>query len=202
MACSWGADGGAANAPPADVVGQLAPQCFYRLGASPALPCPPGTYSIGPGSITALCSGLCQAGYHWTGPHATSQCAGLCPSGFYCPEGVAAPIPCPAGRFSAATGLGVGFGYGQTGNTALLCSACPAGQYAPGPGSSACLVHRHLKCAPPFCLCRQNCALGAAQPAGGQLNCSQCGPGRFAGFQGQAICSDCPAGLAFMLCGS
>ncbi len=73
----------------------------------------------------------------------------VCPAGAYCPAGSSAPIICPAGTFSSATGAtsaaacnvcAAGF-FGATapaGSTAS-CSPCAAGQYTATAGQAACL---------------------------------------------------------------
>jgi len=74
------------------VVSEFAEQNSYRVGAFPAQPCPPGTFSSSPGAITRLCSGLCPVlnaslslSYVSTCPN--SSCTGPCVS--------STPVCCP-----------------------------------------------------------------------------------------------------------
>jgi hypothetical protein len=109
---------------------QVAPQFFYRDKAGALLPCQNGTFSVGPGAVTPLCSGLCAKGYYGPGSSSTNNtCNGECPLGHYCPVGSATPHPCHAGSFGASTGL-----------TDAACSGpCAVGSFTPLPGMTTCL---------------------------------------------------------------
>lgn len=69
-------------------------------------------------------TGNCSAGYYCTrGAMLAAPTDGVtgavCVAGYYCPAGSAAPLPCPAGTSTSATG-----------NTALSdCQPCPVGKY-------------------------------------------------------------------------
>jgi hypothetical protein len=149
--CWGGVNGNGEWEVPSMRVGQLAPKYKYRQHASLAtIDCPIGHYSIGKGSITSMCTGVCTAGRHanMSNLQSTSSCASICPAGSYCPAGSTINIPCPAGYFGSSTGLSSstctqpctqGY-YCEGGNVNGLETKCPAGRFGSTAGltNSAC----------------------------------------------------------------
>jgi hypothetical protein len=107
----------AAQLPTQEPVASLAPKGFFFSSVSgQSEPCPLGTYSNAAGSITPICSGQCAAGTY--SATYNSSCSDICPQGFYCPQGTAYPLPCPAGVFGSSQGL-----------TSAACTLpCPTGK--------------------------------------------------------------------------
>jgi hypothetical protein len=94
------------------------PGRFSLSGWGACADCGPGRYGASSGASTAACTGPCTAGY-FCAPGSTNATAQECPRGAYCPEGGAAPIPCPVGRYGSST-LGTAF---------RDCTICPGGTY-------------------------------------------------------------------------
>lgn len=119
--------------------------CNASVGAPAA--CPAGFTSLSGGTSPSACNlrwfnvtffGVASnATLNWTanlpagwlvavGSDQLVQAIGGCPAGRWCPGGSAAPVVCPLGSYSAATG--------QT-SAATACNAsCAAGNYCPDPG--------------------------------------------------------------------
>ena len=110
---------------PGASVGPLSPRFHYRLG-NRNLPCNAGTLSAGKGSITPLCSGVCEKGTYSPVTSAQSQCL-VCGVGHYCPAASANQSACDAGRYGLVTGL---FDKGCSG-PCPIAHFCPAGSWDP-----------------------------------------------------------------------
>lgn len=90
-------------------------------------PCEAGTYRSSPGLESAAGSGL------WPARPATGDAScDACPRGHYCPTRTETPVPCPAGLYGNATGLG----------DAACDGICARGHYCP-PGT---LLPRQFPC--------------------------------------------------------
>ena len=164
---------------------QVAPQFHYRYRAGPVLPCPPGTFSLGVGSITPLCSGLCAAGrYGNSSKNINALCGGECPLGSFCPSGSIIPIPCPAGSYGAQTGL---VNSGCSGSC-LPGRHCPAG--SSDPDLFLCPLGWASKQADEPCApCEINTYSGLAPSS----ECTPCPPNSFAPTAGLSSCLACPS---------
>lgn len=143
-------------------------------GASPPLPCDPGTFGNTTSLFASNCSGPCppgsfckpgsvtpmpcpagRFGADWA--MASDSCSGVCPAGYVCPSGsVAATSKCPIGFYCRA-GTGPKSGQhpcpaGTFGNASGLgsedqCRPCPAGQTTNHSGAqhaSACVAASNL----------------------------------------------------------
>ena len=163
---------------------QVAPQFHYRYRAGPVLPCPPGTFSLGVGSITHLCSGLCAAGRYGNASQNTdASCAGACPRGHYCPAGSALPIPCPAGSYGDQEGL---VNAGCSGSC-LPGFYCPAGSWIPDAHPCP-LGFVSKQPDEPCAKCERNTYSGLAPSS----ECTPCPPNSFAPADGLSSCLACP----------
>ena len=140
-----------------------------------------GSGSLASEQTTALCAGLCPAGFT-CGTEATVVPA-VCPPGHYCPAGSTVPLPCPAGRFNSANGsqsmeectpTDPGF-YTSAGSTEQM--ACRAGTAAPIAGMGAC----------------NRCTPGTFQAKAGQVACVACEPGSYCA-EGAAAALPCAEG--------
>jgi hypothetical protein len=99
------------------------PECFVcpaghycSGGASPVVPCAPGSYASSNRSHTCT---KCEGGSYQIAQNATGCLP--CEPGYYCGEGSAVPIPCPGGTSSDATDL----------EQSSQCTPVPAGYWAP-----------------------------------------------------------------------
>jgi hypothetical protein len=130
------------------------------------VPCSPGllgaTVDNINGQLTALCAGLCPAGYYCPAYATTEQIP--CTQGHYCPEGASAPLPCKAGSYSTATSL----------TSAAECTPTEAGFYA-STGSTE----------------QTPCAAGTAVNYTGAARCAACLDGSFANETGTVNCQPC-----------
>jgi hypothetical protein len=163
----------------------------------PCTPCPGGTYQSEEGGTSEDCR-MCPPG---TYSNATldlmvseDQCI-ACAAGEFCPEGSAAPQPCPAGTFSDAEGA----------HECAVCSAgsfCSAGANATTPCalgtySTEIGIASQRECS--------KCPAGWVGKAEGQSNqtagCEPCERGNFSDKEGAAAAADgsppclpCPGG--------
>jgi hypothetical protein len=201
-------------------------------GTTTCTNCPPGTFSLQIYANT-FCT-PCAAGTYLPTPQGTAQSNCLsctapgifcpagavsntvpCPAGWACPGGGLAPVPAPAGSFSAQLNytnssyfpLCAPGSYSAAPGSAA-CTPCPAGtaaiSAAPGQNSSSnCAVcpagtssfAGALTCSP--------CARGTAAPnAGTAGNCTACLPGLYQGSTGQTSCVACPAGSTSTVVGA
>ncbi|XP_077985306.1 uncharacterized protein LOC144439946 [Glandiceps talaboti] len=112
----------------------------------------------------------------------------ICPAGFYCPEGTADPIGCPAGYFTNATGNAI---FGD-------CNPCSPGYYCGGIG----LSEPTAMCDPGFyCPGGQNvsrpdeyrCSPGHYCESG-SVEETSCPAGEYQNEWGKATCKVCTAG--------
>ncbi|EDV28435.1 uncharacterized protein TRIADDRAFT_51343 [Trichoplax adhaerens] len=173
--------------------------------------CPAGYYCATKG--LAAPTGKCTAGFYCLPGSRTAQpkdisegTGGPCPKGNYCPEGSAAPVPCPPGRYSGADHL----------TAETDCFVCPAGSYCDGSdptkvtgacsdgyycnaGSGSTTPNRTdwgaicptgSKCTNGF---RQDCPSGTYQNTTGKTTCVDC-PAGFYCLQGSNEPVTCPAG--------
>ncbi|XP_072312986.1 uncharacterized protein [Eucyclogobius newberryi] len=152
--------------------------------------CPPGYYCK-----QGLRAGVCLAGYFCDWGSSKGDEA-LCPAGFFCPRGTPAPLPCPPGTFSSATGIAHQYncttclpGYYCQGEGTVQPNLCPAGHYCP-PGLT---LGTEFPC-PPGTVQKR---LGAMSPH----NCMACPPGMFCSEYGlsepSGLCDPgyfCPSG--------
>ena len=136
------------------------------------VPCSPGLLGAtadsinGQGQLSALCAGLCPAGYYC--PDYATTVAISCTRGHYCPLGASAPLPCEKGTYSISTNL----------TSVSGCTETDAGHFAPT-GSE-----QQTKCSP------GTVALDANMGA-----CLKCEAGTFQAAPGQSICLECPPGF-------
>ena len=123
----------ATSATPTD--GQTGDQCpvgsYCPEGTAQPFQCPPGTYTATLQNDECL---LCEAGHYCLDGETNVDC----PAGYYCPEGTGHVWEsCPAGTFSAATGLAnetqctqcTGGFYCDTINATAVTGPCDAGYY-------------------------------------------------------------------------
>ena len=135
------------------------------------VPCSPGLLGAtadsinGQGQLSALCAGLCPAGYYC--PDYATTVAISCTQGHYCPPGASAPLPCEEGSYSTRTDL----------ISATQCDATEPGFYATT-GSTA----------------PRPCSSGTVQPNASMATCVKCDEGKYQAGEGQQICETCRAG--------
>eukprot|EP00964_Phaeocystis_antarctica_P014192 scaffold7813_cov73-Phaeocystis_antarctica.AAC.1 len=137
------------------------------------VPCSPGLLGAtadninGQGQLSALCAGLCPAGYYC--PDYATTVAISCTRGHFCPLGASAPLPCEEGSYSTRTNL----------SSAAQCDGTEPGFYAItgspaprpcSPGAVAADARMGL-CAP--------CAEGKFQDREQQTECKPCKQGSF-----------------------
>jgi hypothetical protein len=210
---------GKTTPPRESFVDQLPAIGYYQRGVT-VLPCPLGTYSNAAGSITPMCSGLCDASRYGNTPSTRPDCTGICPLAHYCPIGTAQPLLCPAGVYGDVTGLStIGcsrtcplgffcppgsidpysnpcaagkFG-GTTGLTNESCSGnCSAGYFCPQSSTKA----TQIACRPGeyslygAAICSE-CGVGKFS-TGASSNCSSCLSGYYTAGTGSSGCSECP----------
>ena len=142
---------GAVSATPTDnTIGGLCPRGRYcNAGSSFGAPCPPGTFNsllgianishcqpCSPGShcptaglvnVVGSCSEghICWGGSPESNP-VNKTYGDFCPAGFYCPQGIASPVPCPAGTYLPELG----------GRNVDDCLPCMPSYYCSGIGQS------------------------------------------------------------------
>ena len=135
------------------------------------VPCSPGLLGAtvdsidGRGQLSALCAGLCPAGYYC--PDYATTVAISCTQGHYCPPGASAPLPCAEGSYSTRTDL----------ISATQCNATEPGFYATT-GSKL----------------QTPCSPGTVQPNASMTMCVKCDEGKYQAGKGQQICETCRAG--------
>jgi len=168
--------------------------CPAGTFASTDYTCPGGTYSAKTRLQAAAECTECPRGKYCSGLGESTFTA-TCTAGYYCPNGTAVPIACPAGTSSASLGLSsvdqcvtcpVGF-YCTTAVTAPV--KCPAGSFtkvtgtmAKGPVAST----AEAKTACVTCTAGSVCTIGATAPVA-------CGIGKHTA-PGASACSTCAAG--------
>ena len=85
--------------------------CPLRTEYPTQFPCPAGTYSANINNFASTDCTSCPAG-QWCDIGSVDSTV-LCPKNFKCPLGATSPVPCPAGKYSAAG--------------ASVCTSCAAG---------------------------------------------------------------------------
>ena len=112
----------------ADDTQDFAPAHQYRIGGGITLAnCSNGAYSDRIGSLNALCSGACAAGYVGTNDSVrfeqflSHQCVSECPAGSWCPQGSSSPEPCAVGTFGPYSRL----------TSSSECRQCALGSFCP-----------------------------------------------------------------------
>ena len=147
----------------------------------------------GPGGIYVNWQCIyCLAGRYKNGNSGCTQC----PANYYCPEGSAAPIPCP------------GNGQSSVGSTSLsACSAptnvvcsCPSDQFL----VTNCTAYDNSVCSsqcPPgkygaFFTNQQcwSCPVAQYNDQSGSSTCYSCADGKYANATGSTTCATCPLG--------
>ncbi len=128
----------------------------------------------------------CLPGYYpvytvMSGENVITGCQ-ICPTGSYCPDGLVAPILCPAGEYSGILGavacVPCAAGSFNATPGATSCALCPAGQYSDVTGSTSCTA----------------CDAGSFNPVPGATSCTPCPAGSYSGVTGSVSCTACDAG--------
>ncbi len=115
---------------------------YSPIGITNCLNCPPNTFSALFGATTVASCAPCGVGFN------SGAGSGVCCSaGSWGAPFTSVCNPCPAGKFSDATGA-----------SASICISCSAGKYTPRSGLLACL----------------NCAAGSWSSAAAVSSCSMC----------------------------
>ena len=191
----WFCLGGSATPTPSTIdeggrecqVGQFCPE-----GSALYVPCTGGYYCDSP--QLSKPTGGCAEGYYCSqGAESSTPTNGLtgdvCPPGSYCPVNSTAPLKCPIGTYSNASGnsdlsdcqpCSLGYFCGDNGLTepSGSCAAgyfCPEGQTVAQPEMYVC-PHGH------------HCPAGSAEAV-------RCEPGEYQDEIGQSSCKSCPAGF-------
>ena len=184
---------------PNDSTGKQCPIGYYcPQGTSYPIPCPPGSACTSAG--LSATSGLCNNGYYCTlnaitkTPSIPTDGGGPCLEGYYCPSGVSAPIPCPAGTYSNAK-----FQY-------LLssCTKCDNGYYC---GTLAAKVTTGQCSAGYYCTTAVAATIGFTTPTPATQLCPPgyycplgtpdkvaCPSDKYMDMYGASVCVSCPAG--------
>jgi hypothetical protein len=212
--------------------GQCQPGRYSLEGSAPGcVECPIGRYGDASGLGSTNCSGACTTtpGF-MCGPGATSALGTPCPAGAF-GSGPNECSPCPVGVYGNSTGLAAAACSGacvavpgrycgvsmttsdgeacppgsftsDAGRT--FCTPCPAGLYAPLPGSAVCggvcLAASGMYCVEgqPSAGAGAVCPPGQFSSGGNNVTvCSPCNPGRFGNTTGlgNASCTaPCPLG--------
>ena len=137
---------------------------FCSVGSDAPTPCAPGTFNAQTNATTCV---KCEAGSYQDTEGATSCIT--CPGGYYCEEGVAAALPCPAGTRKNLS-LSVM-------TRAEDCIACSSGTFCPVGSDSASL-----------------CAAGTFNALDSQEKCTKCAAGFFQEAEGATACVVCSPG--------
>ena len=154
--------------------------------SAPTGNCSAGYYCTN-GSDTATPSALFDAGYTGVGGFYelgnSTYANDACTPGHYCPPGSGAPVPCPQGTFSNATGLA----------ESAQCLPCSAGYYCPRVGQ---VVATDPCTEGYFCpggdkTPTRNCTLGDFCPEG-SVSPIPCPAGRYVDTRGSGSCDACP----------
>ena len=139
------------------------PGSSCSAGALIPTPCAAGTFSsISNESACTRCSGGTFQ------PADESTACLSCTHGSFCPEGASAALPCPRGRFAAASNL-------TDGNQ---CENCPRGHFCFA-GATAPVA----------------CSPGSHAPDTSSSLCSACAEGTFQSASGSERCIDCGRGF-------
>ena len=146
----------AANCTPTD------PGHYATTLSTEQTPCTPGTVAPtrGMGTCDPCLAGTVQTG---AGRTACEQCK----AGSFCANASAAPLPCPAGRWTSSNDV----------QSAEECEPCWTGHSC----SSGAVTPAE-------------CAPGTVQPATMQGSCEKCVPGKFMNVSGQTECHICRPG--------
>ena len=136
---------------------------YAPTGSNQEYACAPGT--MAGGTRSSSCTN-CPAGQYMPTPGATACLQ--CDDGYYCAEGSAAPLPCPAGYTKQ---LGVIM------TSTADCVGCPEGTFCPVGAEEA-----------------TNCSAGTYNPDPNQPLCDRCPQGKYQDDDGMSTCKDCPLG--------
>ncbi|KAM4702881.1 uncharacterized protein WCC33_011421 [Rhinophrynus dorsalis] len=169
--------------------GKCLPGYYCPMGATEPLVCPPGFYCDNAGLPAP--KGECNAGFFCTEgaktPNPTNGSYGnICPPGTFCPVGSYQPQLCPAGTFSADSGIG----------SESECKPCPPGYYCHDSGLTA---PTGLCLAGHYCPERQStndsfpCPVGHHCPEGSSKP-TPCESGFYQNKEKQVVCQICEAG--------
>ena len=147
-----------------------------NAGSCACTDCGAGTYSDNEGSSSCK---QCESGYYKT--HSSRQGCVACPEGYWCSP--TKKNPCDAGKSSGPYSDSIvdciHCAKGYANNTeGGLCTACPAGEYAPSAGSLTC----------------SSCPAGTYSTGTANVSCTSCPAGQYSSGTGNTSCSSCPAG--------
>ncbi|MES1909505.1 MAG: hypothetical protein MHM6MM_002234 [Cercozoa sp. M6MM] len=151
--------------------------------------CTPGYYCETPGLTTP--TGSCDAGFFCGRGSATRApvdgvIGDICSAGGYCPSGSAAPLACPAGTYSNATGL----------TAQAQCASCPPRYYCAGSAlpEPTGLCYAGYYCDGGASTPTQHVAPAGTYAAAGADSAAPCPPGTYNQATAQEACTPCPAG--------
>eukprot|EP01135_Chromosphaera_perkinsii_P005913 Nk52_evm8s371 gene=Nk52_evmTU8s371 len=185
---------------------------YCPSGAITPIDCSPGSFCATDGLSSP--TGKCSSGYFCiskaTSITPTDGITGnICPAGHYCPEGSGSALPCPASKYSSATGniksgdclLCTPGSYCETTGLAKptgQCTAgyyCPAGQNVPNPPAFVCQAG-HM--CPTGSASQVRCPSGTYQKDPAKATCTTCPAGYFCDATKSPVVlfsgSDCPQG--------
>lgn len=146
--------------------------------------CPGGKYCDKTGLVNYV--GHCDPGYYCP-RNSSSRTQHECPEGFFCPIGSEYPSPCLPGTASTLHQL----------TKSIDCPPCPAGYYCDGtnhtgptgPCSAGYYCPNGSRSATELtCKSAMHCPGGIDAP-------KFCADGTYTGWEGAAVCSECPEGF-------
>jgi hypothetical protein len=196
--------------------GMCSPGEYCPAGSAAAVPCDGGKYCE-TYKLSAV-TGTCDAGYYCTALGSknkiipadfTSTRGAICGIGKFCPAGATGETNCPAGTYSASTGLAAstdcyscpaGYFCDVAGMTSGIVNICPAGYFCPFGSTSGttniCPVGYYCPAGSPEAII---CDGGTYQDTTGQSTCKTCTAGNYCPFTdgtGLAAQTTCPTGYA------